>query len=91
MAKVSFLKNLNHWIRDYSVAGVPDQRSIENFIECESAESVSSLCNELRAVASGNFEDSELDQTLGMNRKFRHGSYQDWAKMMLLWSANYKH
>ena len=90
MTQVAFLRNLSSWIRDYSGAGIPDQKAVENFIECESVEAVRSLGNELRAIANGMIDDGDLDRTVGMNRKLYHRSYQEWAKAMLLWIANYK-
>ena len=90
MSQAAFLSNLNRWIRDYSAPGVPDQRAIENFIECETSEAVRSLSNELRAIAAGKLDNMDLDHSIGMNRKFRHGTYQEWAKTMLLWISGYK-
>ena len=90
MSQAAFLRNLNAWIRDYSAAGVPDQKAVENYVECETAEAVHSLVNEIRAIANGKIDEAELDRTVGLNRKLRHMSYQEWAKNMLLWIANYK-
>ena len=81
---------IKYWVDSYGSAGAEDKRAVQDFIECEAMEAVSSLRNELYALSQGSYEESVLNNLIGPNRKDRHGSYTAWAKIMLLWMANYK-
>lgn len=84
-------KNLVYWVRNYGSAGIPDQRAIETFIDCETDEMIAATRSELTAVTSGKFTEAIMDQCIGASRRLKYGTYIEWAKMMLLWIANYKH
>jgi len=58
-----------------------------NFREIEAAEALASLRTELRIISTGNFNEQVIDQIVGRDRKLRYGSYQDWAKLILVWLA----
>lgn len=90
MADIPVFKNIYEWIKIYGSAGVPDQRAVQDYMECETSEKVRALQYELTSMASGNFVEEILDINVGVNRKLRHGSYSVWAKLMLLWIASYK-
>ncbi len=90
MREKPIYKQLTYWAQNYGNSSVPDQRAVETFMDCETREGVSGLRNELMGVAGGNFDETVFDKILGANRKFRHGSYIEWARMMLLWMASYK-
>ncbi len=84
------MKNITYWVRTYANPGITDQRAVETFIDCESAEASRGLRAELTAISSGNFQEQSMDLTIGKSRALKHGDYQGWAKMMLLWMANYR-
>ena len=63
---------------------------MEEFIICEADESINALRFELQLVVSGKFEESVFDILIGNKRKARHGSYVEWAKLMLQWMASFK-
>ena len=84
------LKQIKYWTETYGNSGAPDQRAVETFMDCENRESIAMLRNELSAVTKGAVADASLDALLKANRKQKHGSYPEWAKLMLLWMANYK-
>jgi hypothetical protein len=88
MASV-YLKQVNFYLKNYGNSGAPDQRCVETFIECETGESIRMLQNELRSITTGNFDEHSMDVNVGPARKARHGSYEAWAKLMLLWIASY--
>ena len=84
------LKQIKYWADAYGNSGAPDQKAVETFMDCENRESISMLRNELSAITKGAAAEASLDALLRANRKQKHGSYQEWAKAMLLWMANYK-
>ena len=75
------------WIREYGASGSEDVRGARDFIEIEAAESISSLRGELLAMSQQKYTDQVLDKIVGPGRKVRHGSYAEWAKVMLRWMA----
>lgn len=83
-------KKLTEWVKEYAPSATDDQRAINDFIECENRESLSSIKNELTGIIQGNYDENVLEQLLGQSRKTKYGSYIEWAKYMLLWIASYK-
>ncbi len=79
-----------YWIEHYGKAGLPEQKAVEVFMDCETREMISSFRNEIQGIAQGNFQEESLDKIVGVSRKIKFGSYQEWAKLILLWIANYK-
>jgi hypothetical protein len=89
--KKYYYKQVNYWLQMYGNSGIPDQRAVETYIDCETSEAVQSLRNELIGISRGNYQDAPFDVSVGVKRRVRHGTYQEWARLMLLWMANYKH
>ncbi|RIL08962.1 MAG: hypothetical protein DCC75_07620 [Proteobacteria bacterium] len=83
-------KQVVYWVKNYGSSGAGDQRAVQDFMECETVEIVSSLKLELANIVQGNFDQENLDKLIGAKRRLRHDSYQEWAKLMLLWIASYK-
>jgi len=81
---------IRYWVQQYGGGERSDQRAVEDFMECEAQESISSLRNDLIRLAQDTPDNSALDQIVGVKRKVLYNSYQEWAKMMLLWMASYK-
>lgn len=79
-----------YWIQNYGNAGIPEQKAVEVFMDCETREMINSFRSEIQGIAQGNFQEESLDKIVGTNRKIKFGSYQEWAKLVLLWIANYK-
>jgi len=79
------LKHIRYWFDHYAHPGVSDQRSVENAVICENEEFLRTLQAQLNVIAQGNFEEESLNRTVGQVRKLRHGSYAQWAKLMLQW------
>lgn len=83
-------KQIPYWVQHYGNAGMLDQQAVQTFMDCETTEMVVGLRNELVAVSSGAYSDQIFDRIVGVKRRVMHGSYEQWAKMMLLWMASYK-
>lgn len=78
---------ISQWIKEYGVAGSDDQRSIVDFLEIEAHEAIQSLRGELFALSNGRYTETTMDKLVGPARRQRHGSYEEWAKVMLRWMA----
>jgi hypothetical protein len=79
-------KQLNVWKDNYSL-GRSDQLAVQDFVECENDEVVRSLRSEVTAIANGSFNPETLNALLGKGRAVKHGSWDNWAKLMLQWMA----
>ena len=80
------LKHIPEFIKTYGQVG-NDQRAIQDYMECESNESIAALRAEFVGVAQGAHPIEFLDQSLGLARKVKFGSHEQWAKNILLWMA----
>ena len=76
---------VQYWIQHYTAGGADDARAVSDFIICENDELLGSLRAQINTIAQGNYDEDVLDKTVGLKRKLRHGSYEAWAKLMLLW------
>ena len=74
----------------YAPSGVEDKRAVETFCDCETDERIRSVKGQLYAISRGRFDDPTFDKIIGVERKMKHGSYDEWAKLMLQWFASYK-
>ena len=84
-------KNLVYWAKNYAAGGsMPDKKAVEVFMECETTELVVALRAELIGITKGNFREDYMDANVGRGRAMKHGTYQAWAKIMLLWMAETK-
>lgn len=81
---------IKYWAQNYGRADCPDQRAVEDFLECESREFINTFRSQLYAVSQGKYEEDIMGELVGKKREAKHGTYEDWAKLMLLWIANYK-
>jgi hypothetical protein len=79
-----------YWVQNYGLSGIPDQKAVENFIECETREQVNLLRFELEMMAQGKYKQETLDHLVGVKRRVKHESYDAWAKLMMLWIVGYK-
>lgn len=83
------LKYVKLWLSDYAKPGVPDKRGLEDFLECETDEIVRLLRGELQGITRGANDEETLKNILGPGRAAKYGTFEEWAKMMLLWIAQY--
>ncbi|MBN8549674.1 MAG: hypothetical protein J0M12_10195 [Deltaproteobacteria bacterium] len=90
MTEGPIYSRINYWVQNYGLSGIPDQKAVENFIECETTEAVRLLRFELELLAQGKFNQDSLDHLVGVKRRVKHESYDAWAKLMLQWIAGYK-
>lgn len=81
---------IKYWVDTYGSSGAEDKRAIADFVECEAREAIVGLRNELFTLAQGSYDEAALNVLIGPNRKDRHGSYNEWAKIMLQWLAAHK-
>jgi hypothetical protein len=80
---------LIYWKSNYANPGVLDQRAIQAYVDCETRERINSLRTQLHSISKGRYDDALFQKLFGPDRKQRHGSYQEWAKLMLRWLAEY--
>jgi hypothetical protein len=90
MSGQPFYKMISYWMQSYGSVGVADQKAVETFVECETAESVKILQSELQSVLRGNYTVDGMDKLVKAKRRILHNSYEEWAKLMLLWIVSYK-
>ena len=83
-------KQVRYFIDTYGKAGIPDQRAVQDFMDCETGESVNSLRGELIGMTNQKFKEEILDTAVGAKRKILYESYDNWARLMLQWIASYK-
>ena len=81
---------IRSFIQSYARSDVPDQRAIQDFLECETGEVVRPLQAELMMVMEGKFDRNIFDQAVGIKRRAKYDSYENWARLMLQWIAGYK-
>lgn len=78
---------LREWVRDYGARGTEDRRAVQDYIEAENRETIATFRAELYAITCSNYDPQVLEQIVSGQRKFRHGSFENWAKLMLQWMA----
>ena len=76
---------ISYFVQNYGHPEVDEQRAVENFIICESPEVLPALIAQLHRIVKGNCNEEVIDQVAGKRRKVKYGSYENWAKLMLLW------
>ena len=82
-------KYITLWKDSYSL-GRPDNRSVGDFMECETAEVIRAFRAELMGIANGSGDPKVLNTLLGQDRPARYNSWPEWAKMMLLWMVSHR-
>lgn len=79
-----------YMLQNYGASGTEDKRAVQTFIDCETAERVSSLRGQLYSISQGKYDDRTFDAQVGVARRQKHGSYKEWARMCLQWMAGYR-
>lgn len=67
-----------------------DQKAVSTFRMFETREKLQRLRNELQLVKESKVAPEICDLIIGKPRMGRYGSYEGWAKLMLLWIAQAK-
>lgn len=81
----SSLPRVRYWLREYTQGGADDRRAAEQFVESETRETVQALQAELQVLLLADQPDDRLDRVIGVKRRIKHGSYANWASLMLQW------
>lgn len=76
---------IRYWIQHYGQGDVEDKRGVENVVICEGDEFLRPFQTQLYAVSRGDFSEEGMDKLVGPKRKIKYTSYENWAKLMLLW------
>ena len=84
------LKNIRNWKMYYAKPGYPDIRAMQDFVECETDETIKAMMAELNGIKNMNFDNHVLQTLLGQNRIAKHKSYPEWAGLMLIAIAEYR-
>ena len=87
MADAPILKWVPYWVRNYGQPGVGEQRGVQDFVDCETMEAWRGFESELIAISNGTVPEKTLDALVGVNRKVKYNSYEEWAKLMSAWLA----
>lgn len=74
-----------NWVQEYGRSGAPDQRAVQDYVTCENDELIRRFRAQLYSISQGNYEIEQFDKLVGIDRRTRHGSYEAWARIMLLW------
>jgi len=83
-------KEIAYWKQSYGRAGLPDKKAVAVFLDCESDERVNSFKAQLHSISKGGHDEKHLLPLLGADRKVRHGTFERWAQLMLIWVAEVK-
>ena len=78
------------WIQNYCQGDMDDKRNLENLIICEGDEILKPFRLQLHSIAQGLYDEELMDQLAGKKRKVKHGSYENWARLILLWAGEMK-
>ncbi len=81
---------IRFWIQNYCQGDMDDKRNLENLIICEGDEILNSFRLQLYSIAQGLYDEDNLDNLVGKKRKVKYGSYENWARLILLWSGEMK-
>ncbi|MCB0355307.1 MAG: hypothetical protein KDD64_17365 [Bdellovibrionales bacterium] len=89
MASVHY-NEVIYWVKYYGDSGAPDKTGVQLFIDSETGEKIKALRAQLYAISKGQYDERSMDLQIGAKRRAKHGSYEEWAKLMLQWLATYK-
>ena len=81
---------IKYWIEHYAPPGVEDRRAVHDFLECETEDVVKLFRSQLHVISQGSYDEEVMNKVVGKKRHIKHGSYQEWARLMLLWIAGFK-
>ena len=81
---IAFIPTIDYLIKNYAKSSSSDdQKAARVFLDFESREKLQRLRNELVHVKNGQVNPSVLDQVIGLSRKSRYQSYENWASIVL--------
>lgn len=73
------------WVTNYGFGDWDDQKAMENFVICETAEVAKPLLAQLYTISQGQYEQETLEKVVGKKRLGKYGTYENWAKLMQMW------
>lgn len=85
-----FFDKIDYWVKSYGSSGGEDQHAVNDFMTCETRELIEPFRTQLYAISKGKYDQKVLDTVVGAKRRGKHGSYDEWARIMLLWMVAYK-
>lgn len=89
--KVIFIPTIEFFRKRYAAGtGDTDQRDLGVFKSYETKERFRQLQAELLWVKDGLVDEVVCDKVVGKTRKSRYQSYQNWARLMMLWAVSAK-
>ena len=80
-------EGVRYWVQNYADSEVEDLHTIEDFMHQEPVDRLRSFQHELHNISKGNYSDEYLGGVLSPKRRVKHGSYSNWARLMLLKTA----
>lgn len=80
----SSYRSVRYWLENYAHPELPDAHCVADFIDHEPLEALRSFQYELQDIARGNYNDSCMGGLLSARRRVAHGSFSNWAKVMLI-------
>lgn len=87
----SSFPRIRYWLNEYAQEGADDRQAIAQLIQCETTETLQALRLELQMLLQFDQPDDQLDRIIGHKRRIKHGSYANWAALMLQWIVGEKH
>lgn len=89
--KVTSLPSIEYLIKSYSNSSDGnDQKAVNSFNMFETKEKVSRLKNELMWIRDGIVAEETCTRVLGVKRKAKYESYDNWAKYVMIWISQHK-
>lgn len=70
---------------NYGFGDWEDKKALENFVICETSEVQRPLQAQLYTISQGQYEEEVLAKVVGKKRLAKYGTYDNWAKLMLMW------
>lgn len=83
-------KTVKYWLENYAPSISDDRRAMQEFMECETDELIRSLRTELYSMSQGNYDNDILTKLIGRGRLAKYSTYDEWAKLALLWISENK-
>ncbi|OVE80043.1 hypothetical protein BVY02_01600 [bacterium J17] len=88
---IAFLPTIKYYEKLYGISlGQNDQKAVTVFADYEPKEKLRRLQTELLWVKEGRATEAACDTVIGKKRKHRYRTYEQWARLMLLWIASIK-
>lgn len=82
--QVLAIPTVDYLIKSYAKSSnADDQKAARTFLDFESHEKLKRLRHELLYIKNSQVNPAVLDQVVGISRKSRYSSYENWAAIVL--------